>query len=282
AHRHRRHTVAVILATLLVPLAAASASAASSKPTVTVATTVAGTSVSVSVDDTRAPKPIASCVDRDDGARALPCGDSDATGRKGTTYRIDLSDQMTGDHSIRVSVGLTDGGGDSDSASFTISGGVVLAIAWTDVDGNHTYESAVDTLIAELVDSDEDGVASTGDTVIADRYPLNADASRFGAFLLKSETVTSVEDVGFGVNVTIPSGVISWQHFSTVEGLQFAAGNGSGNPVLLDGTNSDLDCTGDASDAVIVEVGGTLHPDTNAEDFVCDHADNRFIDVLVH
>jgi hypothetical protein len=280
AHRHRRHTIAVILATLLVPLAAASASAASSKPTVTVATTVTGTSVSVSVDVNRAPKQIASCVYRVDGAPALSCGDADPTGRKGTTYSIDLSDQTTGDHSIRVSVGLTDGGGDTDSASFTISGGVVLAIAWTDVNGNHAYESAVDSLIAELVDADEDGVASVGDIVIADRYPLNTDASEFRPFLSRRETVISIVPLGSGVAVNIASGLISWQHLATFEGLQFAFSGGS-HPAILDGINPNVDCPDDAADLVIVEVGGTLHPETNVDDLGCDGTDNGFIDVRV-
>src|SRR3954453_19966758 len=210
--------IAVAIATLLVPLAAASA-AASSKPTVTVSRTVAGTSVSVTVDVNRGPKQIASCSYRVDGSTAASCGDEEPNGRKTTTYDIDLSDQTTGDHTITVRVRLTDGGGDTGSASFTIAGGTVLAIAWTDLNGNHTYEAKEYSLIAELLDTNEDHVVSTGDTVIADQYPMNAEASRFGRFLVPSETVTNVLNVGSGVAVDIPSGVIAWQHLATFEGL---------------------------------------------------------------
>jgi hypothetical protein len=273
--------IAVAIATLLVPLAAGAASAASSKPTVTVATTVTGTSASVSVDVNRGPNQIASCIYGVDGPPAVSCGDAESNGRKATTYSIDLSDQTTGDHIIRVSVGLTDGGGDTRSASFTIAGGRVLAIAWTDVNDNHTYESAVDGLIAELLDSDEDHVPSAGDTVVADKYPLNADASDFGGFRLKTETVTNVVDIGSGVVVDVASGRISWQHSATFEGLQFGFGGSSGTDVLLDGINPDVECPGDAADKVTVLVGGTLDPDTNADDLACDGADNGFIDVAI-
>jgi hypothetical protein len=271
--------IAVAIATLLVPLAAASA-AASSKPTVTVSPTVAGTSVSVIVDVNRGPNQIASCSYGVDGPPAASCGDEESNGRKATTYSIDLSDQTTGDHTITVRVRLTDGGGDTGSASFTIAGGTVLAIAWTDLNGNHTYEAKEDRLIAELLDADEDGVASEGDTVVADRYPLDAVASDFGAFQLTSETVTNVHAVGSGVLVDIPSGVIAWQHLPAFEGLQFGSGDGV-NRVLLDGINPNVDCPDDAADVVTVRVGGTLHPDTNADDLACDGEDNGFLDVMV-
>ena len=284
SHRHfHRRALAVVLATLLVPLVVGSAMAApGDRPAVTVtAGTPSGTSVSVTADVNRGTNALDWCRYVIDDSAAVPCPTSpDATAKKVSRYTIALSNQSAGDHTITVTVRLGDGGKATGSDSFTIVGHAhAFAVAWTDKNDNHTYESATDSLIAEVVDTNDDGIVSIGDTVIADRYPLTVHASGFGTFGLTSETVTGVQDIGIGVSVNIPSGFISWQHIATAEGVLFGLGGGSTNPVLLDGTNPDLDCVGDSSDAVVLHVGGTLHPDTAADDVACDDADNAFVDV---
>ena len=67
-----------------------------------------------------------------------------------------------------------------------------FATAWTDLDGDHVYNEAIDSLIAKLVDTNRDGVVSIGDTVTTGRYPLTFAATTFGTFTDTSHTVTTV------------------------------------------------------------------------------------------
>lgn len=269
---------------MLVPLVAGSALAASpgNRPAVTVtAGTPSGTSVSVSAEVNRENNALRSCTYVVDDSAAVPCDATPVvTEKKVTSYTIALSNQTAGEHTITVTVRLGDGGKATGSDSFTIVGHAhVFAIAWTDKNHNHTYESGTDILIAEVVDTNDDHVVSVGDTVIADRYPTNIDASAFEPFDLTSETVTNVVNIGFGVSVDIPSGFISWQHIATAEGLRFSTSGSTDHPGLLDGTNPAVDCEGDASDFLLLQVGGTLDPRAGASDQACDDADNAFIDV---
>ncbi len=68
----------------------------------------------------------------------------------------------------------------------------IFAVAYTNVDGVAGYDEATDVLIAKLVDTNNDGVVSVGDTVITDQYPLDSNASSFGTFQNTSHAVTSI------------------------------------------------------------------------------------------
>jgi hypothetical protein len=51
-----------------------------------------------------------------------------------------------------------------------------LVVAFTDLNGNHTYDGAnVDVLIAAIVDTNRDNAVSDGDTITFGDYPLNFD-----------------------------------------------------------------------------------------------------------
>lgn len=68
-----------------------------------------------------------------------------------------------------------------------------LAIAYSNVDGVDGYDdSGTDVLIAKLVDTNSDGDVSVGDTVITDQYPLDLDATAFGAFQTTTHAVTAL------------------------------------------------------------------------------------------
>jgi hypothetical protein len=112
--------LAIALATLLVPLVVGAAAAAS-KPVVTATPTITGTSVSVRVDVNRAPKQIAGCTYVLDTGGAVSCGTATANGKKASRYTIGLTNRPIGHDTITVSVGLTDGGSGTGSASFTIA-----------------------------------------------------------------------------------------------------------------------------------------------------------------
>jgi hypothetical protein len=71
--------------------------------------------------------------------------------------------------------------------------GRVLAIAYSDLDGNHQFDPAHDVLIAKLVDVDGYGLGA-GDQVIMGRYPTTLNPTRpergFEEWPVKSHTVT--------------------------------------------------------------------------------------------
>src|SRR5262249_18143442 len=89
----------------------------------------------------------------------------------------------------------------------------VLAVAFTDQNGNHTYEPGTDTLIASLLDANNDGVVSVGDRVHWGTYPttFDVDGPR-GNFTGPDEFVQAVVGVvSDGVVVRTALGDIAWQ-----------------------------------------------------------------------
>src|SRR5262245_34220480 len=65
----------------------------------------------------------------------------------------------------------------------------LLAVAFTDLNGNHKYNSGKDMLIAALVDTNQDGVPSVGDTIHWGTYP-NALG---GSYTSPDDTITAIE-----------------------------------------------------------------------------------------
>jgi hypothetical protein len=56
----------------------------------------------------------------------------------------------------------------------------LLAVAFTDLNGNDKFNPGKDTLIAALVDTNNDGTVNVGDTVVFDTYPRIPDGSESG------------------------------------------------------------------------------------------------------
>jgi hypothetical protein len=124
----------------------------------------------------------------------------------------------------------------------------LLAVAFTDMNGNHKYNPGKDTLIASLVDTNRDGVASVGDTVHWGTYPAIPDgrASGIGGQYLSPDlTVTNVLNAtSTEVRVETAIGVVYWSATPNVElFFALAAGNGLPESFLLDSINipGDLD-----------------------------------------
>ncbi len=98
----------------------------------------------------------------------------------------------------------------------------VLAIAFTNTDGIAGYDEATDVLIAKLVDTDEDGVASVGDTVVTHKYPINWDqVPPFGTFQVTNHTVTRVDtsesyELAVVSETPTTSGRFGWYRYSGV------------------------------------------------------------------
>ena len=68
-------------------------------------------------------------------------------------------------------------------------------MAFTDLNGNGKYNAGKDTLIAALVDTNNDGTVSIGDTVQFGSYPAIPDGSASGtggSYTILSSTITNV------------------------------------------------------------------------------------------
>ena len=208
--RPRHRVLAVALATMLVPLVVGSA-AASNKPAVIVTPAVTGATVSVQLDVNRSTTQIASCTYVRDADPAVSCGTISPNGKKDSRYTISLTNQATGSHTISATVVLNDKGSASGSAGFVIAPPRVFAVAFTDTNGDHTYQDGVDHLIAALVDTNRDDAVDAGDTAVTDEFPLTTDpVGGFGTFGVTSATLTTGVVTPGAVEVSTPATIYEW------------------------------------------------------------------------
>jgi hypothetical protein len=274
-----RRTLALLIGASLLALTAGAASAAPSSPSVSVvAGTPSGGSVMVNVTVDRAAKQIVSCTYGVDVTPGTDCPNQVGTS-KSTTYTIELANLANGSHTVNVVVVAKNGGSTTGSASFTIVDAPLrmFAVAFSDTNGNHTYESGIDRLIAALVDTNEDGDISVGDTVETDAFPLTLDpVDEFGAFGVKSATVTSV--LGFtsgSVQVTTTATQITWA-LGPVEVVDWFPAAGGPESFVVDNTTS----SSGIADAISISAGGGLG--AVPSELVLsglDQSDNAFLDV---
>lgn len=100
----------------------------------------------------------------------------------------------------------------------------IFAIAYSNLNGQDGYqENSADVLISKLIDFNNDGIASTGDKVITDRYPLNFEGTAFGEFTLKEHIVGNIyilksNRIAIGKQDTSPIEVFD---FLVINGLEF-------------------------------------------------------------
>ncbi len=81
----------------------------------------------------------------------------------------------------------------------------ILAVAWSDVNGNHVFD-VEDVLISKLVDTSENGTPSAGDTIVMGNYPTNLAGSSFGAWGVHEHSVDSVYVAASYVRAKLSSG----------------------------------------------------------------------------
>ena len=280
--RRLRGTLALLLSASLLAITAGAASAAPSNPSVIVtAGTPSGGSVTVTVTVNRAAKQIVSCTYGVDAAPTTDCTNP-VGGSKTTTYTIDLTGQSVGDHTVDVAVGLKNGGAGTGSASFTVvvAPPRMFAVAFSDTNGNHTYEGGTDRLIAALVDTNQDGDLSVGDTVETDAFPLTLDpVGDFGDFAVKSATVTSVTGSTPGsVQVATTATLITWASrvSGPVEVVQWVPAAGGPESYLADNTTS----SSGFSDAISINGGAALGAvPSDVVTSGLDQTDNAFVDI---
>lgn len=276
--RRPRHSFALLLSASLLAITASAASAAPANPVVSVsAGPPNGGSVTVTVAVNRAPNQIASCRYSVDASNVIDCPNQVA-GSKSTTYSVELVDVSPGDHMVDVAVNLKNGGAASGSASFSIEapGPRLFAVAFSDTNGNHSYEVGTDRLIAALIDTNLDGTVSVGDTIETDTFPLSFDpVAEFGAFTTKSATVTSVTGFTSGsVQVASTATLMTWAS-GPVEVVQWFPAAGGPESVLVDaGQPSDI------FDEISITAGaglGAVPSDVAAS--VQDQANGAFLDI---
>ena len=152
----------------------------------------------------------------------------------------------------------------------------VLAVAYSNLDGVHGYDpSGSDVLIAKLLDSNADGVVSAGDTVVADRYPLDLGASAFGAFQTTTAQVMSGNSSATQVYASTPTGAVVFSDAPGVAEFFEVQGPVSGNATFQDTFQTTT------SDLLVVQANAPLVPDTPVALTVGsnDVADAPFVDV---
>jgi hypothetical protein len=90
----------------------------------------------------------------------------------------------------------------------------LLTVAFTDQNGNHTYEAGTDLLIASLTDANRDGIVSVGDTIQMGTYPTSFDGSTpRGTFTIPEMSVTGVQtSLSNAIAVHTETGRVFWVH----------------------------------------------------------------------
>ena len=150
----------------------------------------------------------------------------------------------------------------------------ILAIAYSDLDGNHQFGSG-DVLISKLEDTNYDGGASQGDLITMSRYPTEFDASAFDDWGVSQHTVTSVQ-IATATELELTSttgGVHRWVHAAQEE--QYWEGKGLGS---LDRSQiEDWHVAGHDDDINMVSTSPSL-PGNHTRDVV-NTTDDKFIDV---
>jgi hypothetical protein len=149
-----------------------------------------------------------------------------------------------------------------------------LAVAWTDLNGDHTYEAATDSLIAKLVDTNGDRVPSAGDTITTNRFPRDHGATAFEPATVTTFGVTSVPIADSGqIVAATAAGLFDWESPGDLEQYQELVLNG-GTILLIDGPAPFCD-------NITLEEGSPSEIATPSGDGTCDEANDAFLDVAI-
>ena len=154
----------------------------------------------------------------------------------------------------------------------------VLALAFTDLDGDHAFGSN-DVLIAKLVDANDDKVPSVGDTIAMGRYPTNLTpgAGDFADWNVTSHVVTDISSAtATRVTVWSAAGWHAWVAKTTAEWFEESNSSRTTDTDFQDGFVST------AGDVMYVELGSPSGPATAISGADLTRPTNdAFIDVLI-
>jgi hypothetical protein len=171
---------------------------------------------------------------------------------------------------------------EEECVAYGAKGGVytrVFAVAFTDVNSNHSYEPATDILIAKLTDTNLDGIVSNGDTITTDQYPLTTSATTFGSFGTTSHAVTLVSPAPTATLISVNAGsgrFFQWSKPSNLE--SYHEQNIFNGETLLNDSLSSF------CDQMLVQTDSPSAPHT-AVGVIIDCAgagtNNDFVDVII-
>src|SRR5262245_40503422 len=71
-----------------------------------------------------------------------------------------------------------------------------LAVAFTDLNGDHKFSANKDALIAGVVDTNRDHIVSEGDTVQFGTYPVNSNVTETGQYTHADSIITDITTEG--------------------------------------------------------------------------------------
>jgi hypothetical protein len=157
-----------------------------------------------------------------------------------------------------------------------------LAVAFTDLDGNHHFNANKDALMAAVVDTNHDKTVSIGDTVQFGTYPLHVDGTAgTGSFTHADSTVTSVSDATpTFVEVGVMEGSLTWGHSPGADAFQSSIDSNMGT--IIEVAIGDI-FTSTKGDSIVANpgLGGPAAPDTAVSDSHLQPGDQPFLDVFI-
>lgn len=106
---------------------------------------------------------------------------------------------------------MDDGGAtDTSTITITVSPPALLAVAFTNDDGVAGYNANTDNLIAALLDTNNDGVVSVGDSVQWGTYPVNFTGDVRGPLTGLGDPVTAFSTSSGDIVVDVSNGTVRW------------------------------------------------------------------------
>jgi hypothetical protein len=158
----------------------------------------------------------------------------------------------------------------------------LLAVAFTDQNGNNKYNPGKDTLIAAIVDTNNDNTVSVGDTIDWGTYPAIPDGSASGTGGEYTSLVTTITNVRFqedtSVMVDTNLGRVAWtaspnvEQFATIAGFHLVESNL---------TDSIREPTNEDTIFADRDVAGPGQPNMSVDVSTPQLGDQAFLDVLL-
>jgi hypothetical protein len=159
----------------------------------------------------------------------------------------------------------------------------LLAVAFTDLNGNHKYNPGKDTLIAALVDTSNDNTVSVGDTVQFGTYPAIPDGVNSGiggSYTILESTITDVVSASStDIQVNTALGTVRWvANKDLAELFETFGTNAAIESALVDAITNPA-----ASDRIftIPSVSGPGQPNTTIDVTTEQLGDQAFLDVYI-
>jgi hypothetical protein len=158
--------------------------------------------------------------------------------------------------------------------------GRILAIAYSDLDGNHQFDPAMDVLISKLIDSDGNGL-DVGDRVEMGWYPITLNPIRpergFEEWAVKSHTVTEPTVVSAGRAMVQVGANEYLQWLDDWQGDSFDERIGGTLSAFIDSRTTNM------TDFIQLDPATPSHPvESFLEYGARDTTDHRFVDAEIY